>query len=102
MVVLAYVLVLSVALVGIGDRNRFNRLERASWTASAAGSCCAWWCWPRCSTPSTGCVACVVEVAPSLGRHDVRLRAGVLFLTWALAIPAAVMIVWPWVSETFR
>jgi succinate dehydrogenase hydrophobic anchor subunit len=100
-VVLAYVLVLSAVLVGIGDRNRFNRW--AGLAHSIGGRIVvALVVLAALFHTFDGLRRLLVEVAPSLARHDVRLRTGVLFLTWALAIPAGVMIVGPWVSETFR
>ena len=99
-VVLVYVLVLSVALTGIGDRNRFNRWSDGMGSIGARIVMCGVVLAALFHTLD-GLRRLVVEVAPSAGRHDLRLRTGVLFLTWALAIPAAVMIVGPWFSETF-
>ena len=100
-VVLGYVLVLSVALVGIGDRNRFNR-----WTGVVHGIggriVLSLVVLAALFHTFDGLRRLLVEVVPWVGRHDTRLRAGVLFATWALAIPAGVMIIGPWVSETFR
>jgi len=100
-VVFAYVVVLSVVLVGIGDRNRFNR-----WTglAHSIGGRIVVTLVVLAALFHTfdGLRRLLVEVAPSVDRHDRRMRSGVLFLTWALAIPAGVMIIGPWVSETFR
>jgi succinate dehydrogenase hydrophobic anchor subunit len=100
-VVLAYVVVLSVVLVGIGDRNRFNRWSEVMHSIGARLVLCVVVLAALFHT-FDGLRRLVVEVAPSTGRHEVRMRAGVLFLTWALAVPAGVMIVGPWVSETFR
>ena len=100
-VVFAYVVALSLMLVGIGDRNRFNRW--AGLAHSIGGRIVlALVVLAALFHTFDGLRRLLVEVAPTLGRHDVRLRAGVLFLTWALAIPAGVMIIGPWVSETFR
>jgi succinate dehydrogenase/fumarate reductase cytochrome b subunit len=100
-VVFAYVLVLSVALVGIGDRNRFNRWGHLMHSIGARLVLCVVVLAALFHTLD-GLRRLLLEVAPSTARHEVRLRAGVLFLTWALAVPAGVMIVGPWVSETFR
>lgn len=100
-VVLVYVLVLSVALVGIGNRNRFNRWTGVMHSIGGRLVLCLVVLAALFHT-FDGLRRLLIEVAPSLGRHETRLRAVVLFATWALAIPAGVMIVGPWVSETLR
>ena len=100
-VVFAYVVVLSVALVGIGDRNRFNDWSAVMHSLGARLVLCVVVLAALFHT-FDGLRRLLVEVAPATARHEARMRAGVLFLTWALAIPAGVLIVGPWVSETFR
>ena len=100
-VVFLYVVVLSVLLVGIGDRNRFNRWSDLMHSIGARLLLCVVVLAALFHT-FDGLRRLVVEVAPTTARHEIGMRAVVLFLTWALAIPAAVMIVGPWVSETFR
>ena len=99
-IVLLYVLVLCVALIGIGDRNRFNDWSAVMGSIGARLVICGVILAALFHT-FDGLRRLVVEVAPSAGRHDLRLRTAVLFLTWALAIPAAVIVVGPWFSETF-
>jgi succinate dehydrogenase/fumarate reductase cytochrome b subunit len=99
--VLAYVVVLSVALVGLDHRTRFNRWSEVFDSLGARLVLCLVVLAALFHTLD-GIRRLVVEFAPSTVRHDVRMRTGVLFLTWALVIPAGVMIVGPWVTETFR
>jgi succinate dehydrogenase/fumarate reductase cytochrome b subunit len=100
-VVLAYVVALSVALVGLDDRNRFNRWSEVLDSLGARLALCLVVLAALFHTLD-GVRRLLVEVAPSTARHETGLRAGVLFLTWALVIPAGVLIVGPWVTETFR
>ena len=44
----------------------------------------------------------VTSLRPALVRHEPTLRAVVLFATWTCAIPAAAVLVWPWMSDTWR
>lgn len=100
-VLLAYVVVEAVALLSIDDRNRFNRWGAAMGSLGArlvlAGVVLA-----VLFHSLDGLRRLVVEAAPGLVRHDDRLRLGVVFVTWALAVPAAVVMVWPWWSELRR
>jgi succinate dehydrogenase/fumarate reductase cytochrome b subunit len=43
-----------------------------------------------------------IDLRPALSRHQPALRAAVLFATWACAIPAAAVIIWPWLSDAWR
>ncbi len=43
----------------------------------------------------------VADVVPSLRRHDIGLRAAVRFLTFAVWIPATVILLWPAIREWF-
>jgi hypothetical protein len=98
-VVFLYVVGLSVALVGLDDRNRFNRW--AGWLHSLGGRIVISLVVLAAAFDTfDGLRRLVIGLVPAWGRLDARLRAVVLFLTWALVIPAAVVIIGPWVSET--
>jgi succinate dehydrogenase/fumarate reductase cytochrome b subunit len=99
-VVLAYVVVEAVALLSVDDRNRFNRWGAAMGSIGArlvlSGVLLA-----ALFHTLDGLRRLVVGVAPSVERRDDQLRLAVVFLTWALAVPAAAVVIWPWWKATF-
>lgn len=99
-VVLAYVVVEAVALLSIDDRNRFNRWGAAMGSIGARLVLSAVIVAAVFHTLD-GLRRLVVGAAPGTGRHDDQLRLGVVFLTWALAVPAATVMIWPWWKATF-
>ena len=99
-VVLAYVVVEAVALLSIDDRNRFNRWGAAMGSIGARLVLSAVILAAVFHTLD-GLRRLVVGSAPVAGRHDDQLRVGVVFLTWALAVPAAAVVIWPWWKATF-
>ena len=44
----------------------------------------------------------VTDLRPALAGRDDTMRAVVLFATWACAVPAVAVLVWPWASEAWR
>ena len=94
--------VLSVALVGIGDRNRFNRWSRGRATASAPGSCCALRRAGRAVPHVRRAASPARRGGPSIGppRHPAAGRRAVLDL--GAGHPGRRDDRRPWVSETFR
>lgn len=97
-VVLTYVVVYAFALTGLDDRNRFDDWGRSMGSLGArlllSGVMLA-----ACFHTFDGLRRLLVEVRPSLVRRDAALRTGVLFATWACAVPAAVVLIWPWLSD---
>ncbi len=100
-VVFVYVVVFAAALGQIADRNRFNRWGAAMGSLGARLVICVVVLATLFHT-FDGLRRLVAEVAPGSVAHDVRIRAAVLFLTWAVAIPCFAAIVWPWIAETTR
>jgi succinate dehydrogenase/fumarate reductase cytochrome b subunit len=99
--VLVYVVAQCLALLTIGDRNRFNRLGAAMGSLGARLILCAVVLAALFHTLD-GLRRLLAEVAPAVRRRDEPIRAGVLFATLALGLPAMAVVVWPWVTETFR
>jgi succinate dehydrogenase/fumarate reductase cytochrome b subunit len=100
-VVFGYAVILAVAISQIGDRNRFNRWGGALGSLGAR-LVLAVVVGAALFHALDGLRRMVQELAPGIVARDQQLRAGVLFLTWALALPAAAVIVWPWIAETTR
>jgi succinate dehydrogenase/fumarate reductase cytochrome b subunit len=100
-VVLAYTVLYSLAMLDIGDRNRFNGWGRAMGSLGArlvlSGVVLA-----ALFHTFDGLRRMAIDLRPELAEQNARWRATVLFFTWALAIPAATVIVWPWVSASTR
>ena len=100
-VVLVYTLLYSMALLEVGDRNRFNDWGRALGSLGArlvlSGVLLA-----ALFHTFDGLRRMAIDLRPALAEQDPRWRATVLFFTWALALPAAAVIVWPWLSATTR
>jgi succinate dehydrogenase/fumarate reductase cytochrome b subunit len=100
-VVLAYTVVYSVALLDLGDRNRFNGWGRSMGSLGArvvlSGVILA-----ALFHIFDGLRRMAIDLRPALVEQDQRWRATVAFFTWVLAIPAAAVILWPWVSATTR
>ncbi|HEY5154060.1 MAG TPA: hypothetical protein VIJ47_04950 [Acidimicrobiales bacterium] len=99
-VVLAYVVVEAVALLSINDRNQFNRWGAAMGSIGARLVLAAVLLAALFHTLD-GMRRLVLELGPGIERHDDQLRTAVVFLTWALAVPAAAVLVWPWWRSTF-
>ena len=99
-VVLVYVVVEAVALLSIDDRNRFNRWGAAMGSIGARLVLSAVILAAVFHTLD-GLRRLVVGPTPGTGRHDDHLRLGVVFFTWALAVPAAAVVIWPWWKATF-
>jgi succinate dehydrogenase cytochrome b556 subunit len=101
LVVLAYMLVYAVALTQLGDRNRFNRWGQAMSSLGArlalSGVVLA-----ALYHLFDGLRRLAIDLHPDLAEQDERWRATVLFFTWALAVPAAAVIVWPWIAVATR
>jgi succinate dehydrogenase cytochrome b556 subunit len=100
-VVLVYTVVYAAALVGIGDRNQFNRWGRAMSSLGARLVLCGV-VLAALFHLFDGLRRLAVDLRPDLADQDERWRATALFFTWALAVPAAAVIVWPWISATTR
>ncbi len=98
-VVFVYVLVLAGAMTQINDRNRFNRWGAAMGSIGAR-VVLAVVVAAALFHALDGLRRLLHDAVPSLVARDAQMRAGVLFLTWALALPAAAVIVWPWIAET--
>jgi len=100
-VVLGYTLVYALALTGLGDRLRFARWGRAMSSLGArvviAGVILA-----ALFHTFDGLRRMAIDLHPELAAQNPRWRATVLFFTWALAVPAAAIVVWPWISATTR
>lgn len=100
-VVLVYLLVYAALLTQIADRNRFNRWVGALGSLGARLVLCVVVLAVLFHTLD-GLRCLLRDVVPSLVDRDVQLRAAVLFLTWALALPCFAVLVWPWIAETTR
>ncbi len=100
-VVLVYVLAYCLVLGQVSSRDRFNRWGAAMGSLGARLVLCLVVLATLFHT-FDGLRRMLPDVAPSLAGQDRRLRAAALFATWALALPAFAVIVWPWVSETTR
>jgi succinate dehydrogenase/fumarate reductase cytochrome b subunit len=100
-VILVYVVVYAATLTQIAGRNRFNRWGAAMGSLGARLVICAV-VLATLFHSLDGLRRLLAQVAPATVAHEVRLRAAVLFVTWAVAIPSFAAIVWPWISETTR
>jgi succinate dehydrogenase/fumarate reductase cytochrome b subunit len=99
--VLVYLLVYSLALSQIANRDTFNRWGQAMGSLGARLVLCVVVLAALFHT-FDGLRRLLPDVVPSLVGRDRQLRAAVLFATWALALPAFAALVWPWVAETTR
>ena len=100
-VVLAYVVVWAVALSRIAQRATFNRWGDAMGSLGARVVVCGV-VLATLFHSLDGLRRLLAEAVPRTREHDLRWRAGVLFVTWAVAVPCFAMILWPWVAETTR
>jgi succinate dehydrogenase/fumarate reductase cytochrome b subunit len=97
---LVYVVVEAIALLSINDRNQFNRWGAGMGSIGARLVLSAVILAAVFHTLD-GLRRLAVGMAAVAGRHDDQLRIGVVFLTWALAVPAAAVVIWPWWKATF-
>ncbi len=100
-VILVYLVVYSLALSQIANRDTFNRWGAALGSLGARLGLCVVVLATLFHT-FDGLRRLLADLVPSWATRDRQLRAGVLFATWALALPAFAMIVWPWIAETTR
>ena len=99
-IVLVYVVVEAIALLSINDRNQFNRWG-AGMGSLGARLVVSVVILAALFHTLDGLRRLLVGILPTAGRHDDQLRIGVVFLTWALAVPAAAVVIWPWWKATF-
>ncbi len=100
-VVLVYVVVWSVGLSRIAQRDTFNRWGAALGSLGARVVICGVVLATLFHT-FDGLRRLLAESFPATVEHDTQLRAAALFATWAVALPCFAAIVWPWVAETMR
>jgi hypothetical protein len=100
-VVLVYVVVWAATLTNISDRNTFDRWGAAMGSLGARAAISIVVLATLFHT-FDGMRRAALAARPALAARDERLRAAVLFLTWAVALPSIVVIIWPWISETMR
>jgi len=100
-VVLVYLLIYCLAISHIASRDSFDRWGAAMGSLGARLAICLV-VLATLFHSFDGLRRMLPEVAPTLIGRDRQLRAGVLFATWALALPCFAVIVWPWVAETTR
>ena len=74
---------------GLGKHRRPRRRSPSSWP-------------PRCSMRSRACGACSTTRCRAWPHGTPSCGRGCSSSTWALALPAAAVIVWPWIAETTR
>jgi len=101
LVVLAYTLLYAVALTQVGDRSRFNRWGQAM-TSLGAQLALSVVVLAALFHLFDGLRRLAIDVRPELADQDERWRATVAFFTWVLAVPAAAVIVWPWIAVATR
>ena len=101
-VVLVYVLVVCAALPRIADRDRFNRWGAAMGSLGARLVLCVVVLATLFHTLDGLRRTAGRGVPAPVDQDTPALRAAVLFVTWAMALPCFAVIVWPWVSETTR
>jgi succinate dehydrogenase/fumarate reductase cytochrome b subunit len=101
LILLAYVVVWAATLGQVAARNRFNRWGAAMGALGARLIVCVV-VLATLFHALDGLRRLLAEVAPSTAVHEMRWRAAVLFLTWAVAVPCFAVIVWPWIAETTR
>ena len=99
-VLLVYVVVEAIALLSINDRNRFNRWGEALGSIGARIVVSVVILAALFHTLD-GLRRLLVGTVPAASRHDDGLSTAVVFSTWALAVPAAAVVVWPWWEATF-
>jgi succinate dehydrogenase hydrophobic anchor subunit len=100
-VVLAYMVVWAVGLSRIAQRATFNGWGTALGSLGARFVVCAV-VLATLFHSLDGLRRLMAEAVPRTKEHDLRWRAWVLFLTWAVALPCFAVILWPWVAETTR
>ena len=100
-VLLVYVVIFSLSLTGLDDRAQFNRWGHAMGSIGARIALCGVMV-AGLFHGLDGLRRMAIDVRPDLAEQNPRWRATVLFFTWALAIPAMAVIVWPWISATTR
>jgi succinate dehydrogenase/fumarate reductase cytochrome b subunit len=100
-VVLVYVVVWGATLTRISDRNTFNRWGAGLGSLGARVVVCGL-VLAALFHSFDGVRRLLAEAMPSTVQHDARLRAAVLFATWAIALPCFAIVIWPWVAETTR
>ncbi len=100
-VVLAYIVVWALGLSRIAQRATFNRWGAALGSLGARVVVCAV-VLATLFHSLDGLRRLMAEAVPRTKEHDLRWRAWVLFVTWAVALPCFAVILWPWVAETTR
>jgi succinate dehydrogenase/fumarate reductase cytochrome b subunit len=100
-VILVYLVVWAATLSRIANRVTYNRWGDAMGSLGARFVLCVVVLAGLFHT-FDGVRRLLVSLAPRLAGREQQLRAAVLFLTWATAIPCAAAIVWPWIAETTR
>jgi len=99
-ILLVYVVVEAVALLSINDRNRFNRWGEALGSIGARIAISVVLL-AAIFHSLDGLRRLVVGMVPAASRHDDGLSTAVVFCTWALAVPATAVVIWPWWKATF-
>ena len=100
-VVLAYTVAYALFITRLSDRAWFD--DRAGAMGSLAGrAALSGVMLAALFHALDGLRRMITGLRPALVRHEQTLRAVVLFATWACAIPAAAVLVWPWTSDTWR
>jgi succinate dehydrogenase/fumarate reductase cytochrome b subunit len=100
-VVLAYMIVWSLGLSRVAQRTTFNRWGAALGSLGARVVLCGV-VLATLFHSLDGLRRLMGEAVPRTKEHDLRWRAWVLFVTWAVALPCFAVILWPWVAETTR
>jgi len=101
LIVLAYTVLYALALTQLGDRGRFDRWGRAMSSLGARVALSAV-VLAALFHLFDGLRRLAIDLHPDLIAQDERWRATVLFFTWALAVPAAAVMVWPWIAAATR
>ena len=100
-VLLVYVVLWAVALAVLPDRSRFTQL--GGLMGSLGGRLAlAVVVLAALFHAFDGIRRMLIETWPTLASRDPQWRGLVQFATWALFVPAATVLIWPWISETFR
>jgi succinate dehydrogenase/fumarate reductase cytochrome b subunit len=100
-VVLVYVVVWCLGLSRVANRATFNRWGSDLGSLGARLVICGVVLATLFHT-FDGLRRLLPEALPRLREREDRLRAWVLFATWAIALPCFAAIVWPWIAETTR
>jgi succinate dehydrogenase hydrophobic anchor subunit len=100
-VVLAYVVVWALGLSRVAQRSTFNRWGAALGSLGARVVVCVV-VLATLFHSLDGLRRLMAEAVPRTKELELRWRAGVLFVTWAVALPCFAVILWPWVAETTR